>query len=76
MKILPTRFDGQTIRRVYDEAVETWCFPVIDVVQVLPDSSNARSYWPDLERKVALGAGLEPPHEKIVRVKMLALDGK
>jgi len=26
MKILPTEFDGQSIRRVYDEATETWCF--------------------------------------------------
>jgi len=26
MKIFPTEFDGQSIRRVYDEATETWCF--------------------------------------------------
>jgi len=24
MKILPTEFDGQAIRRVYDEATEIW----------------------------------------------------
>ena len=35
MKILPTDFDGQAIRRVYDESTETWWFSVIDVVQVL-----------------------------------------
>lgn len=42
MKILPTQFDGQAIRRVYDEATEIWWFSVIDVVQVLTDTENAR----------------------------------
>ena len=35
MKVLPTQFDGHAIRRVYDEATETWWFSVVDVVQVL-----------------------------------------
>ena len=42
MKILPTQFDGQTIRRVYDESTETWWFSVIDVVQALTDSANQK----------------------------------
>lgn len=42
MKILPTQFNGQDIRRVYDEATDSWWFSGIDVVQVLTDSSNAR----------------------------------
>ena len=76
MKILPTQFDGQTIRRVYDEETEIWWFSVIDVVQVLTDSSNAKRYWSDLKRKLALEAGSDQPYEKIVRLKMLAPDGK
>ena len=40
MKILPTDFDGQSIRRVYDEGTETWWFSVIDVVQVLTQQTN------------------------------------
>lgn len=76
MKILPTRFDNQTIWRVSDEAAKTWWFSMIDVVQLIPDSSNSKRYWPDHQRKVALGAGSKPLHEKIVRLKMLALDGK
>lgn len=47
MQILPTEFDGQAIRRVYDESTETWWFSVIDVVQVLtqqPDELTARKY--------------------------------
>lgn len=76
MKILPTQFEGHNIRRVYDEATETWWFSVIDVVQVLTDSRNARRYWSDLKRKLAQEAGSEQPYEKIVQLKMPAPDGK
>ena len=76
MKILPTDFDGQAIRRVYDESTETWWFSVIDVVQVLTDSSNANRYWSDLKRKLAQEAGPGQAYEKIVRLKLTAPDGK
>ena len=59
MKILPTEFDGQSIRRVYDEATETWCFSVIDVVQVLTDSENARDYWFKMKIRVKSVDGAE-----------------
>ena len=61
MKILPTQFDGQTIRRVYDEETETWWFSVIDVVQMLTESTYANRYWSDLKRKLAQEAGSEQP---------------
>ena len=76
MKILPAEFDGQAIRRVYDESTETWWFSVIDVVQVLTESSNANRYWSDLKRKLAQEAGSEQAYEKIVRLKLTAPDGK
>ena len=76
MKIFPSEFDGQTIRRVYDEATEVWWFSVIDVIQVLTDSSNARRYWSDLKRKLVQEAGSDQPYEKIVQLKMPAPDGK
>ena len=76
MKILPTEFDGQAIRRVYDETTETWWFSVIDVVQVLTESNNARRYWSDLKRKLAQEAGSEQLYEKIVQLKLTAPDGK
>ena len=76
MKILPTQFDGQPIRRVYDESTETWWFSVVDVVQVLTDSNNARRYWSDLKRKLAQEAGAGQPYEKIVQLKLTAPDGK
>jgi molybdopterin/thiamine biosynthesis adenylyltransferase len=76
MSVFPADFDGQTIRRVYDEATETWWFSVIDVVQVLTDSNNARRYWSDLKRKLAQEAGAGQPYEKIVQLKLTSPDGK
>jgi len=40
-------FEGQEIRRSFDEATETWWFSVVDIVQVLTqqaDSKTARKY--------------------------------
>jgi DNA-damage-inducible protein D len=76
MSILPTDFDGQAIRRVFDEETEVWWFSVIDVVQVLTDSKSAKRYWSDLKRKLALEAGSSQPYEEIVRLKLAAADGK
>lgn len=77
MKILPTQFDGQSIRRVYDEPTETWWFSVIDVVQVLtqqPDDLMARKYWNQLKRR------LDKEGSQLVtdchQLKMPAADGK
>ena len=50
MKVLPASFEGQSIRRVFDEATETWWFSVIDVVQVLTGSKSAKRYLSDLKR--------------------------
>jgi len=77
MKILPTDFDGQAIRRVYDESTETWWFSVIDVVQVLTDSSNAntaRKYWNQLKRR--LGNEGSQLVTACHQLKMPAADGK
>ena len=73
---MPTALDGQAIRRVYDEATETWWFSVVDVVQVLTDSNNANRYWSDLKRKLAQEAGTGQPYDQIVRLKLKAPDGK
>ncbi|WP_293192608.1 hypothetical protein [Ottowia sp.] len=56
MQTFPTDFEGQSIRRLYDEATDTWWFSVVDVVQVLtqqPDDLTARKYWNQLKRRLA-----------------------
>lgn len=77
MKILPTDFDGQSIRRVYDADSETWWFSVIDVVQVLiqqPDDLMARKYWNQLKRR--LGKEGSQLVTACHQLKMPAADGK
>ena len=76
MKDLPSEFDGQSIRRLFDEDSETWWFSVIDVVQVLTTSKSPKRYWSDLKRKLAQEAGSSQPYEEIVQLKLTATDGK
>ena len=48
-------FENQPIRRVYDEATETWYFSVVDIVRVLTqqaDSTVARKYWNKLKQRL------------------------
>jgi hypothetical protein len=48
-------FEGFKIRRVYDEASETWFFSVVDVIAALiqqPDYQAARKYWNKLKERL------------------------
>jgi hypothetical protein len=77
MKILPTDFDGEPIRRVYDEDSETWWFSVVDVVQVLTqqvDNLTARKYWNQL--KLRLNREGSQLVTNCHQLKMEATDGK
>jgi prophage antirepressor-like protein len=67
-------FQEAAIRRTWHN--EEWWFSAIDVVAALSDSSYANRYWSDLKRKMAAEAGNEQPYEKIVRLKLMAPDGK
>ena len=67
-------FQESAIRRAWHG--EEWWFSMIDVVSVLSESNNPNRYWSDLKRKLVQEAGSEQPYEKIVRLKLTALDGK
>ncbi|MEO8459947.1 MAG: hypothetical protein ABI451_05405 [Dokdonella sp.] len=77
MKQLPTQFEDQNIRRVYDEDTETWSFSVVDIIQVLtqqPDYQAARKYWKVLKGRLAKeGSQLV---SNCYQLKMAAEDGK
>lgn len=77
MKAQPAIFEEHEIRRVYDEATETWWFSVVDIVQVLtqqPDYQTARKYWNKLKGR------LNKEGSQLVtnchQLKMTAEDGK
>ncbi len=77
MPIQPAFFENHAIRRVYDEASETWWFSVVDIVQVLtqqPDYQTARKYWNKLKER--LGKEGSQLVTSCHQLKMLAADGK
>lgn len=67
-------FNKKTVRRHWDGDKEVWCFSVIDVIEVLTDSTIPRRYWTDLKSKLQ-DEGSEV-YEKIVQLKMISPDGK
>lgn len=67
-------FEQKKVRSHYDADKEIWYFSVIDVIEILTDSSVPKRYWSDLKTKLAK-EGSEA-YEKIVRLKMEAPDGK
>ena len=67
-------FDSKKVRTHWDEDNEKWYFSIIDVIEILTDSSIPKRYWSDLKKK--LNQEGSEVYEKIVRLKMLAEDGK
>ncbi|MDX9913946.1 MAG: BRO family protein [Candidatus Moranbacteria bacterium] len=70
-------FEGQKIRRIWNEKQEKWYFSVIDIVAILTeqvDYNKAKTYWTTLKNR------LKNEGSQMVtncdRLKMLAQDGK
>ncbi|TKC07115.1 BRO-N domain-containing protein [Pedobacter frigoris] len=67
-------FESKRIRSEWSETDQKWYFSVIDVIEVLTESTVPRRYWSDLKKKLhAEGSEL---YEEIVQLKMKAEDGK
>jgi DNA-damage-inducible protein D len=66
-------FEGNKIRRHYDEKAETWYFSVVDVVQALTDSPTPRQYWGKVKKREFLDIQLSPIW---VQLKLESPDGK
>ncbi len=67
-------FDNTQVRIVWNEEEEQFYFSVVDVIQVLTDSTTPRRYWSDLKRK--LSAEGNQTYEKIVQLRLVSQDGK
>jgi hypothetical protein len=67
-------FEDKKIRRIFHNG--EWYFSIIDIVEVLTDSSNARRYWSDLKSQLTHNEGFVELYGKIVQLKLLAPDGK
>jgi len=68
-------FEDKQIRSHWNEEEQQWYFSVIDIVEVLTDSSNPRDYWFKMKIRVKTEDGLEL--STICRqLKLKAADGK
>jgi len=68
-------FENKEIRRHFDEKEQQWYFSVIDVVEILTNSSNPRDYWFRMKVRVKTEDGLEL--STVCRqFKLKAIDGK
>ena len=45
-------FEGNKVRVVWDEEQEKYFFSVVDIIQVLTDSVDARTYWKVLKNRL------------------------
>ncbi|RYE28355.1 MAG: hypothetical protein EOP42_17100 [Sphingobacteriaceae bacterium] len=67
-------FEEKKVRTHWDEQTQAWYFSVIDVIEILTDSTVPKRYWSDLKKKLTKeGSQL---YEKIVQLKFEAADGK
>jgi hypothetical protein len=67
-------FEDKKVRTIWDNEHEKWYFSVIDVIEVLTDSTRPRKYWNALKTKLK-AEGSELSH-KLGQLKMKSADGK
>lgn len=67
-------FDNKKVRTAWDEENEKWYISIIDVIEVLTESTIPKRYWSDLKKKLAKEGSQS--YENIVQLKMKSSDGK
>jgi len=45
-------FDNEPVRRVWLEKEEKWVFSVVDIIGILTESKDARTYWKVLKHRL------------------------
>src|SRR3989339_738819 len=68
-------FQGNKIRRIWDDQKEIWYFSVIDIISALTDSVNPRDYWFRMKERVKTEEGAELS-TFCRQLKLPASDGK
>jgi len=67
-------FEDKKVRTYWDEQEEKWYFSVVDVCEVLAESTNPRKYWQKLKERLAAEGNETATNCR--QLKMLAVDGK
>lgn len=66
-------FENSRIRRqMYNNE---WYYSIVDIIEILTNSSRPRKYWDDLKKKLE-AEGFSELSENIGQLKMIAKDGK
>ena len=72
-----TIFEGQKIRRLWDEKEEKWYFSVVDIIAILtsqPEHKKAQSYWTTLKNRLKHEGNKSVT--KCDKLKLQSADGK
>ena len=67
-------FEEKKVRTVWDDEQEKWYFSIVDVVNILTESTDGRKYWNKLKQRLK-----EEGNETVTnchQLKMQAVDGK
>jgi DNA-damage-inducible protein D len=67
-------FQNKKIRSILYQGKDF--FPIVDIVEILTETSNPRRYWSDLKRKLTAEGLMFELYEKIVQLKVESTDGK
>lgn len=63
-------FEERKVCSVYNEQEGKWYFLVIDIIEVLTDSTVPKRYWSNLKKKLSKEGS--QAYDKIVQLKMMA----
>jgi len=67
-------FESKQVRTIWSDEEEKWYFSIVDVIEVLTDSTVPKRYWSDLKKKLTNeGSQL---YDNIVQLKLETTDGK
>jgi DNA-damage-inducible protein D len=67
-------FQNKKIRSIQHQGKDF--FPIVDIIEILTETSNPRRYWSDLKRKLTAEGLMFELYEKIVQLKVESTDGK
>ena len=61
-------FESKQVRTIWSDEEEKWYFSIVDVIEVLTDSTVPKRYWSDLKKKLTNeGSQL---YDNIVQLKL------
>ena len=67
-------FEDIKVRTLWDEEQKKWCFSIVDIIEILTETPNARKYWSVLKMRLKKeGSQLTTDCSQL---KMQSTDGK